>query len=181
MNTFDKYTIPALFLVVILGAALFFSFRSVDANTVQKVEMEDGSVFESNNAGTYYAYTWTKDTITDAANDTLYLPTSPRMRPVYSNFTGCVSVTRTNISGTTNLAVKLEETAYAYSGSTAPTAAWASALKVGGSAAATAATTATTENLAIPDMYGMNYRVIIDGTGTQSSSYVIRLLLKKKT
>lgn len=175
MKNLQKYGWPAL--VIIFFAAIAFSFNTADKNAVMQ-ETVNGSVFEYDAAGKYYAYAWTKDTITDAANDTLYLPS--RLRPVYSNFIGCISVTRTNISGTTNLAVKVEETAYPYSGSTPPTAGWASALKVGGSAAATAATTATTENLTLPDMYGMNYRIIIDGTGTQSSSYVIRALLKRK-
>lgn len=178
MNFLKKYGMATTLILVVFAALFAFSFKADNANAVITEVQPDGSFFDYDRAGTYYAYTWTKDTITDAANDTLYLPSN--MRPVLSNFTGCVSVTRTNISGTTNLAVKLEETTYPYSGSTKPSAGWASALKVGGSAAATAATTATTENLAIPDLYGMNYRIIIDGTGTQSSSYVIRLLLKKK-
>ena len=128
--------------------------------------------------GTSYTYAYTLDTIANAANDTLYIPANYREQ--LSDFQVCVSVTRTNISGTTNLAVKVEETAWPYSGSTAPTLGWASALNVAGSAAATAATTATTENINIPHIYGRNLRIIVDGTGTQSSSYRIRWLMKKK-
>lgn len=168
MNNLKKYGWPAFILLVFILGGVAMSF--------DKAEKSAGDDFY---ASTMYQYTWTKDTITDAANDTLYLPAS--LRPVNSDFLACVSVTRTNISGTTNLAVKLEESAYPYTGSTPPTAGWASALKVGGSAAATAATTATTENLAIPNMYGLSYRIVVDGTGTQSSSYVIRIVLKKKT
>lgn len=128
---------------------------------------------------TLYEYTYTKDTITNAANDTLYLPST--MRPVLSDFIMAYSVMRTNISGTTSLAVKIEETTYRYSGSTPPTAGWSASLNSVGTAAATAATTATEEEIRIPNAYGLNYRCIIDGAGTQSSSYVIRVVMKKKT
>ncbi len=147
--------------VLALGLLAMFSFKKED--------------FAPNQ---YYEYTYTKDTITNAANDTLYLPST--FRPQLSDFQMCVSVTRTNISGTTNLAVKVEDTAYKYTGSTPPTAGWAATLNSALAAAATAATTATTENLNIPHIYGMNTRIIVDGTGTQSSSYVIRVVLKKK-
>lgn len=138
----------------------------------------DRSESEPTALASFYEYTYTKDTIANAANDTLYLPST--MRPVTSNFQICYDVTRTNISGTTNLAVKVEESTYRYSGSTPPTAGWAASLNSAGSAAETAATTATTEAIYIPNAYGVSYRIIIDGTGTQSSSYVIRVVLKKK-
>ncbi len=126
-----------------------------------------------------YEYTWTKDTISNANNDTLYLPS--RLRPVNSDYIMAVSVTRTNISGTTNLAVKVEGTTYNYTGSTKPTSGWCPALNTANAAAATAATTATEETLMIPNAYYKNYRVVVDGTGTQSTSYTIRLVMKKKT
>lgn len=160
-----------LTLFVVCGIAMSFK-----GSEVERGVLPDGTEYEYR-AGRYYAYTFALDTITDAANDTLYLPS--RMSDLHSNFQGCVSVTRTNISGTTNIAVKVEETAYDYSGSTAPTEGWASALKVGGTAAATAATTATIENLNIPESYGMAWRIVVDGTGTQSSSYKIRVVLKQ--
>ena len=152
-----------LFSLLVVGAALsLFAFNRVEPLA----------------SNTFYEYTYTKDTIANAANDTLYLPSN--MRPVLSNYQITYAVTRTNISGTTNLAVKVEESAYKYSGSTPPTAGWAASLNSAGSAAATAATTATTEALYIPNAYGCSYRCIIDGTGTQSSSYVIRVILKKR-
>ena len=152
-----------LFALLVVGAALsLFAFNRVEPLA----------------SNTFYEYTYTNDTIANAANDTLYLPSN--MRPVLSNYQITYAVTRTNISGTTNLAVKVEESAYKYSGSTPPTAGWAASLNSAGSAAATAATTATTEALYIPNAYGCSYRCIIDGTGTQSSSYVIRVILKKK-
>ena len=160
----------ALFTVV---CAMSFSGNGID----ERADL--GQVNEAFYApGTSYTYAYTLDTITNAANDTLYIPANYREQ--LSDFQVCVSVTRTNISGTTNIAVKVEETAWPYSGSTAPTLGWASALNVAGSAAATAATTATTENITIPHIYGRNLRIIVDGTGTQSSSYRIRWLMKKK-
>lgn len=128
---------------------------------------------------TFYQYTYALDTIANAANDTLQLPLA--LRPLASDFLITYTITRTNISGTTNLAVKVETTNWAYSGTTAPTQGWVAALNSAGSAAATAATTATTEAFFIPNAYGINYRIIVDGTGTQSTSYRIRVTLKKKT
>ncbi len=130
-------------------------------------------------SGSFYERLYTLDTITNAANDTLYLPSN--MRPLFSDFQMAVNILRTNISGTTNLAVKVEETNWPFSGTTAPTNGWVATLNSAGTAAATAATTATTEQLLIPHAYGINFRVIVDGTGTQVSSYRLRWTLKKKT
>jgi hypothetical protein len=127
----------------------------------------------------FYQYTWTMDTITNAANDTLNLPSA--LRPLLSDFEQCWSIVRTNISGTTNLAVKIEQTPYLYSGSTAPTLGWVTALNSANASAATAATTATTENIVLSMSPACNYRCIVDGTGTQSTSYRLRLVLKRKT
>ena len=128
---------------------------------------------------TFYQYAYTKDTITNAANDPLYLPST--MRPVNSDFLMAYTITRTNISGTTNVAVKIEESTYRYTGTTPPTAGWVASLNTAGAAAATAATTATEEEIRLPNTFGASYRCIVDGTGTQSTSYVIRLVMKKKT
>lgn len=127
----------------------------------------------------FYDYAWTKDTITNAANDTLYLPS--RMRPVNSDFIMAFAIKRTSISGTANIAVKIEESVYPYSGSTPPTAGWVTSFNNLGAAADTDATTATEETIRIPNAYGRSYRVIVDGTGTQSTSYDVRLLMKKKS
>ncbi len=127
---------------------------------------------------TLYDYAWTKDTITNAANDTLYLPS--RMRPVNSDFLIAFAINRTSISGTANVAVKVEESVYPYTGSTPPTRGWVTSLNSVGGAADTDATTATEETIRIPNAYGRSYRIIIDGTGTQSTSYDARIILKKK-
>ena len=172
------------FLYGFLALILAFSGMAL-ASWSDKADAEETVVKESTPLGEYqstgttmYEYTYTKDTITNAANDTLYLPS--RLRPVNSDFLIAYSVTRTSISGTHNLAVKVEESGYNYSGTTPPTAGWVASLNSAGSAAATAATTATEELIRIPAAWGKAYRIIIDGTGTQSSSYVIRLVRKKK-
>jgi hypothetical protein len=47
--------------------------------------------------------TWALDTITNAANDTLLMPWTMQNR-----YTGALQITRTNISGTTNLAITVQ-------------------------------------------------------------------------
>lgn len=164
-------------LLALLFVGSLFAFNR--ENKAETVFHEKTAAGELAAVGTtMYEYTYTKDTITNAANDTLYLPS--RLRPVNSDFLISVAVTRTSISGTHNLAVKVEESNYNYTGSTPPTAGWVASLNSAGTAAATAATTATEELLRIPSAWSKSYRVIIDGTGTQSSSYVIRLVMKKK-
>ena len=160
---------------------LSFTGTKNDAVSIQDLIQEEteSGLLTYAPTGSFYELTFTKDTITDAANDTLYLPS--RLRPVLNDFLVNVSVTRTNISGTTNLAVKLEGSNYAYSGTTPPTAGWAAVPNAANAAAATAATTATTEVFNLEHLYGLNYRTIVDGTGTQSSSYVIRWTFKRKT
>lgn len=110
------------------------------------------------------AYTWDLDTITNAANDTLVLPWS-----IQSRYTGALQVTRTNISGTTALAVSLQASV---TNSSSTDVTWVQV-------AATSGTGATAELLTLSELYGQRYRVIIDGSGTQSSSYRISFLGKK--
>ena len=175
-----KNKVLYLFLALCVVGFGLFAFSPSDKAEENAIVNEITPEGEYQSIGTtFYQYTYTKDTITNAANDTLYLPAV--LRPVNSDFIMAYSVTRTNISGTTNLAVKIEESTYRYSGTTPPTAGWVATLNTAGSAAATAATTATEEELRIPNAFGSSYRCIIDGTGTQSSSYVIRLVMKKKS
>lgn len=171
------FAITAAFLMVVgLGLASWDESPKAE-ETVVKYSDAEGD-FQS--TGTMvYEHTFTKDTITNANNDTLYLPS--RLRPVLSDFIMTVSITRTSISGTANIAAKVEETTYRYSGSKPPTAGWVTSFNNLGAAADTDATTATEEEIRIPNAYGLSYRVIIDGSGTQSTSYVVRVVLKKKS
>ena len=175
----NKYLIWLLLPFFAVGLALMSydnGSRADDVAVVNEVTPEG----EFQSVGTsYYEYTYTKDTITNAANDTLYLPA--RLRPVRSDFIISYSVTRTSLTGTAALAVKIEESTYKYSGTTPPTAGWVTSLNNLGAAADTDATTATEEEIRIPNAYGTSYRCIIDGSGTQTTSYVIRVTLKKKS
>lgn len=128
----------------------------------------DGAEMFAAPGSIYYEYTWPLDTITNAANDTLTIPGTAAISKMYSDFEYNYSIIRTNISGTTNLALKLEQTNWE-SGNTA----WATL-------ASGAATTATIEYL-IGDCTAVRLRYIVDGTGTQSSSYRLRAVFKKKT
>ena len=107
--------------------------------------------------------TWALDTITNAANDTLTLPWT-----LQSRYTGALQITRTNISGTTNIAVSIQASVTSSSGTDAT---WVTV-------ATTSATTATAELLTLAETYGQRYRIIVDGTGTQSSSYRLSWLSK---
>lgn len=168
-------------LVAVLAATALFSFKPSIAEKQEEMLLEKTPDFEMFYApsGTYYEVTFTKDTITNAGADTIYLPSS--LRPVLSDFQMGVGVTRTSLTGTHNVAVKVQESVYRYSGTTPPTAGWVATLNSANAAAATAATTATTEGFFIPHCYGLSYRLIVTGSGTQTSSYVLRLILKKKT
>lgn len=108
--------------------------------------------------------TWTLDTITNAANDTLTVPFT-----MQSRYTGALQITRTNISGTTNIAVSIQASVV---NSTSTHTEWITV-------ATTSATTATNELLTLAETYGQRYRIIVDGTGTQSSSYRLSWLSKK--
>lgn len=108
--------------------------------------------------------TWALDTITNAANDTLTLPWT-----MQSRYTGALQITRTSISGTANIAVSIQASVTSAS-STDVT--WVTV-------ATTAATTATPELLTLAETYGQRYRIIVDGTGTQSSSYRLSWLGKR--
>ncbi len=107
-------------------------------------------------------HNFTADTITDAENDTLSLPYN-----LFSSFTSLYQMTRTNLSGTTNVAVTLQQSALT-SGNTD----W---ITVG----TTSGTGATAEALTLNPTYGVRYRLIFDGTGTQSSRYTLTAVLKK--
>ena len=172
------WPIVALVIILTVGFTLSFDKPTAEMSAEQIEEMAASENGYYNAVSGIYEKTFTKDTIANAANDTLYLPAS--MRPVISNFLHGISVTRTNISGTTNLAVKVEASTYRYSGTTPPTAGWVTALNTANAAAATAATTATEEQINLLDSHCLSYRIIVDGTGTQSSSYVVRWILKKR-
>jgi hypothetical protein len=111
-----------------------------------------------------YTYEFTLDTITNAANDTLLLPATD----VQSNYEWSYFITRTSISGTANIAVSVQA-----SGVRSGNTDW---VQVG----VTSATTATNEMVSGTSFHGRRHRIIVDGTGTQSTSYKITAVLKLK-
>lgn len=142
-----------------------------EGNGVRTV-FADGSEYFAGNDRTFYEYTWALDTIANANNDTLTLPSSLAISVMYSDFEYQYSIVRTSISGTINLALKIEQSNYA--NNTAPgNTAWASL--------ATGSGTGATVEYLTGDCTAMRLRYIVDGTGTQSSSYRLRAIFKKKS
>lgn len=144
-----------------VGALSLSSFDGSEAERLPARAEGVENVYATSKTATY---TWTLDTLTNAANDTLTLP----FGNVLSNYEWAYFVTRTNISGTTNLAVSVQ----------------ASGVKTGDTdwtqVGVTSATTATNEIVSGTSFHGLRHRVIVDGTGTQSSSYRITAVLKLK-
>lgn len=106
---------------------------------------------------------WRKDTITNANNDTLslnYILASP--------YQYCYQIQLTNISGTRNIKFYLEETAATGSSR------W---MKV--DSAITSGSTVNVYRMRGAQVYGNKQRVIVDGTGTQSTAYQVDAWLKR--
>lgn len=152
--------------LIILGVAcsVFFGMAALlSFNGEEAAAQPRESVVEPMAAPSLYTKDFTLDTITNAANDTLALGAN-----ILSNYEWSYHIIRTNISGTTNIAVAIQA-----SGNTSGDTDWVTV-------ATTSATTATNEILSGVSFYGLRHRVIVDGTGTQSSSYKIKAVLKKK-
>lgn len=154
-----------IFLLVSFGVAFAAmtatAFKGEEAAGVSRAEM---SSLAAPNPPRLYSYEFTLDTISNAANDTLSLPATD----VQSNYEWSYFITRTSISGTANIAVAIQASGVR-SGSTDWT-------QVG----VTSATTATNEIVSGTSFYGRRHRIIVDGTGTQSTSYKITAVLKLK-
>jgi len=120
------------------------------------------------------------DTITNTESDTIYVNsagasggygTQATAVDFQNIWAGKWLVTRTQLSGTTNVALKVESTPI---GGTSTTTAWAQEV-------AGAGTGATAEWISISEMLGRRYRIILTGSGTQSSLYFVYFSGKKKT
>lgn len=106
---------------------------------------------------------WNKDTITNAANDTLTVPS------VYpSAYQYCTQIRLTNISGTRSIKFYLEQVATP--GSTRY-------MKV--DSAITSGSTVNDYMMKGANLWGYKYRIIVDGSGTQSTAYQVDWLAKK--
>lgn len=109
----------------------------------------------------YYAFS--SGAIANSENDTLKLPTK-----FAGQGTLMVTLRRTNVSGTTNIGCILQATDQ----STSTPAYWITQPD------SAATTTATNVQIKIPITYGYQYRAILDGRGTQSSTYILSYLFK---
>lgn len=120
------------------------------------------------------AYTYNLDTITNTESDTIYIGSSSTGAmsgaiDFQSLFAGRFQFTRTSISGTANVALKVEST-LVYTGTSTE---WVSVATGSG-------TGATAEYISLSEMGDRRYRVILTGSGTQSTSYRVRFVGKKK-
>lgn len=138
--------LPLLLLLVIVAAAF--------APTAPSASEEAPSE--------YYYYGPSQDTITNTEADTLALPVN-----FLSNWTYGYSVVLGNLSGTTNVAVVLQQS-HTMSG----TADWKTL--------ATFTGTSGILHLDGTDVTAVRHRLILTGSGTQSSTYDIDAIYKKK-
>ena len=147
-------------LLFIVGL-LFFAGKPDILSNADAVSIENAEAWAPSKL---LPYTWPLDTISNAANDTLTVPWV-----LQSRYTGALQITRTNISGTTNLSVVIQTSV---TGASSSDATWVTV-------ATSAGTGATTELLTLAETYGQRHRIIVDGSGTQSSSYRLSWLSKK--
>lgn len=121
------------------------------------------SEYGAGTPATLYQYAWTADTITNTENDTLALPVN-----LLSDYQYNYTLVKTNLSGTTALKLYLQE-----SNLTSGTTDW---ITVDSSVT----TTTTLGRIKNTDTYGVRHRLIVDGSGTQSSKYWLYAKLKKQ-
>lgn len=150
-----------LFFSLLIAVAALAAFAPTADEPAAVYLGEAGNEYEPTTSN-IVRYSWTLDTITNANNDTLNLPYN-----LFSSFTSLYQLRRTSISGTPNIAVTVQQSAVT-SGNTD----WVTV-------ATTAGTGATNEALVLNPTYGVRYRLIVDGSGTQSTSYSVTAVLKK--
>ena len=183
-NTIFKFLFAG-FVACLLGLALqaFAPSKTVEKEAeVVKVETVTGENGEAAKmywaVGGYVRTNYRLDTITNAELDTFGLVsrTSTTAANALASYTPFISlysldlsIRRTNISGTTSVKMYLDKSA-----TTTPTATgW---LTVD----STSTTGATVGQISRSELLGEIYRVRIVGAGTQSSSYLVQGIAKKK-
>jgi len=149
-------------LVAVIGIA--FAFTKTAAPKMETVYMVDESGVESTTAlpSSTVMKAFRRDTIINALNDTL--PFTPILASAYQY---CFQIAMTNISGTRNVRIYLEQTAVTGSNRF---------MKVD-----SAITTLGVPNYMMrgQNVWGNRYRIIVDGTGTQSTAYQIDAIVKR--
>ena len=183
-NTVFKFLFAG-FIACLLGLALqsFAPFKAAEKEAeVVKVENVTGENGEAAKmywaVGGYYRTNYRLDTITNAEQDTFGLvsrtsTTAANALASYSPFLSLYSlnlkIRRTNISGTTSVKMYLDESV-----TTTPTATgWVTV-------DSTTTTGATVGIINRSELLGEIYRIRIVGAGTQSSSYLVQGIAKKK-
>lgn len=121
-------------------------------------------------AQSYYSRTLvTLDTITNTEADTILVgPSATSYYTFNSNFAYIYVLARTSLSGTANTTMVLQESNVATGGA----ATWYTVATASG-------TGATVTSVSASNLYGRRHRLILTGTGTQSTSYGITATLKK--
>ena len=121
-------------------------------------------------AQSYYSRTLvTLDTITNTEADTILVgPSATSYYTFNSNFAYIYVLNRTSLSGTANTTMVLQESNVATGGAST----WYTVSTASG-------TGATVTSVSASNLYGRRHRLILTGTGTQSTSYGITATLKK--
>ena len=121
-------------------------------------------------AQSYYSRSLvTLDTITNTEADTILVgPSASTYYTFNSNFAYIYVLARTSLSGTANTTMVLQESNV----STGGAATWYTVSTASG-------TGATVTSVPAANFYGRRHRLILTGTGTQSTSYGITATLKK--
>lgn len=121
-------------------------------------------------AQSYYSRSLvTLDTITNTEADTILVgPSASTYYTFNSNFAYIYVLARTSLSGTANTTMVLQESNV----STGGAATWYTVSTASG-------TGATVTSVSAANLYGRRHRLILTGTGTQSTSYGITATLKK--
>ena len=121
-------------------------------------------------AQSYYSRTLvTLDTITNTEADTILVgPSSTSYYTFNSNFAYIYVLARTSLSGTANTTMVLQESNVSTGGAST----WYTVSTASG-------TGATVTSVSASNLYGRRHRLILTGTGTQSTSYGITATLKK--
>lgn len=121
-------------------------------------------------AQSYYSRSLvTLDTITNTEADTILVgPSASTYYTFNSNFAYIYVLARTSLSGTANTTMVLQESNV----STGGAATWYTVSTASG-------TGATVTSVSASNLYGRRHRLILTGTGTQSTSYGITATLKK--
>lgn len=153
-------------LALCMGIAAFSAFDKPESTEFSPVVAYDETgAKDISYAGTSGAVlkSWAKDTITNAANDTLTFP-----GVLASPYQYCYQVRLTNISGTRSIKFYLEQV------SASTSTRW---MKV--DSMVTSGSTINDYLMKGANTWGIKNRVIVDGAGTQSTAYQLDAIMKK--